>query len=356
MSIFTNIVLAVISVLLFCLIITLHEFGHYIMAKFSRIKVNEFAIGMGPVLYKKQKGDTQYSIRALPIGGYCAMEGEDKESTDVNSFASKPAWKRILVVAMGAIFNILLGFILIVAINCGQKEFKSTTVGKIHPSVVSSETSSLKEGDKIISINGNKINIFNDFNFFYSLHKKIDNEGDLKIKVLRNGEELELNKIPTIKKDSVELLAFSFVSINNNFLTLIGQSFGEVISTVRMVWSSLTYLVTGRVSFKEMSGPVGIASNMTKNAAEGLKRGGFLLALTGIVRMLALITINLGVVNLLPLPALDGGRLVFLFIELLFRKKVPAKYEGWIHAAGIVLLLLLMLIISIGDISKLLGN
>lgn len=370
MSIFTNIILVIISVLLFCLIITLHEFGHYIMAKLSGIKVNEFAIGMGPVLYKKKKGDTQYSIRALPIGGYCAMEGEDEESSDANSFGSKPVWKRMLVVAMGAIFNILLGFVLIIIVNCGVKEFGTTTISKLN---IPSQTSNLQEGDKILSINGYRVHTIKDFVFFAS--QTADLESDLKdesnvksgvkarVEVERKNQKIEFDSIVLLKnKQNAQNAqsnkqpfrrAFDVVTKSNNFFSLINQSFWDVISDVRVVWFSLGALVTGKVSFTKVSGPIGIASAMTEGAAKVLAEGGLGSALLSIIGMLALITVNLGVVNLLPLPALDGGRLVFLFIELITKKRVPAKYERWIHAAGIILLLLLMLIISVGDVSKL---
>lgn len=331
------------------------------MAKISGIRVNEFSIGMGPLLCKFQKGDTQYSIRLLPIGGYCAMEGEDQESKDPKAFGNKPTWKRILVVAMGAIFNVILGFIIMMIILGQQSAFASTTVAEFSDSATTS-TTGLMVGDEITSVNGYDVNTYNDFTFALGTDPSVTaaieqgTSATVNLSVKRDGQNVVLNNVvfDTVDNGDGRMIQIDFkvYGIQNNFINLIKQSFDYTVSTVRMVWASLIGLLTGQFGFNDMAGPIGIASAMTQTASAGLQVG-FMTALNNILYMMALITVNLGVFNLLPVPALDGGRLVFLFVELISRKRVPAKYEGWVHAAGFALLLLLMVVVSFSDIMRL---
>lgn len=361
MHIVLNIALAVIAILLFCIIISIHEFGHFIMAKLFKVKVNEFSIGMGPLIFKKQKGETQYSIRALPIGGYCSMEGEDEDSNDPASFGNKPAYQRGLIIVMGAVFNIILGFIVMLIIFSQQSAFTSTTIAQFEDNATTQATG-LQVNDKIVSVDGYKINTFSDLSFGLGASKtvrKATKEGtnaSVNITVLRNGEYINLPDVnfPVIQENGKNTLELDFkvYAIQKNFPNLVKQAAYGVTSTVRMVWGSLLGLLTGKFSFTDMSGPVGIVSAVAQSASQGLAIS-FVAAINNILYLVALITVNLGVFNLLPLPALDGGRLLFVIVEIITRHKVPEKYERLVHLAGLVLLLALMAAVTFSDLFKL---
>ncbi len=347
----TNIVLIIFAVLLFNLIVFVHEFGHFFTAKLFGVKVNEFAIGMGPRILKFKKGDTIYALRAFPIGGFCDMEGEDEKSDSETSFGSKAVWKRMIIVSAGAIMNMILGLVMMFIILSQQNNFASTTIGSFVENSVSS-SSGLMVGDTIISVDGFSIYSSKDLAFALSTA----NKSKLDIEVNRNGEKVNLDSVEfatVTTEDGKEhiKLDFSVEPIEKNFWNLIKQSFLETLSTVRMVWSSVIGLVTGKFSLKDMAGPVGAASVIGEAAKEGLKVG-ILEAVTNIISIMMMITVNLGIINLLPLPALDGGRLVFLLVELIFRNPINPKYEGWIHAAGFVLFILLMILITYSDVMK----
>ncbi len=344
-------ILIVIGILLFELIILLHEGGHFVAAKLSGVKVNEFALGMGPKLFGFKKGETQYSLRLFPIGGYCAMEGEDEESDDSGAFKNKPVWKRMIIVVAGALMNILLGFIMTIIILAPEEYFASTTISQFSKNATSS--AQLMVGDEILSINHYSIRTSTDLSFALATAK----DNSFEVTVNRKGEHMTFEnvKLPTVKKDEEsEVIQRDFwvQPIDNNVGTLIVQSFRMTGSTVRMVWASLIGMVTGRFGLHEVSGPIGMTSAISQATAAGLEHS-FLDGLKNLLFVMMIITVNLGVVNLLPLPALDGGRLVFLIIEAIFRKPVKAEHEAYVHFAGMILLLLFMLIISVKDVIQL---
>lgn len=348
---FISFLLIVISVLLFSLIIFVHELGHFLTARYAGIKVNEFAIGMGPVIFKKQKGETVYSLRLFPIGGYCAMEGEDGESDDANAFGRKSVYKRILVVAAGAIMNIILAFVFMVIILTQRSEFASTTIGSFADDAVTSQYG-LQVGDKILSVDGYGVSTYTDIGFALA----VNSDFNATFVVERNGEKLTLTdvKLATRENESgktVIVRDFFLNPIEKNFLTVISQTFKEMFSNVKMVYATLFGLITGTISLNEVSGPVGMVSVISDAAAKGLEVD-FVAALNNIIRMLMVLSLNLGIFNLLPLPALDGGRLAFLILEAIKGKPVSPKYEGLIHTVGFVLLILFMLFISINDVLK----
>lgn len=343
--------LIIIGILIFELIIFLHEFGHFITAKKFGVKVNEFALGMGPKILKFQKGETLYSLRLFPIGGFCAMEGEDEASDDDRAFGNKAVWKRMIIVAAGAVMNIILGIVMMMIILAPNKQFVSNKIASFSENSVSSQY--LKVGDEIKAINGYGINTSMDMNFAFATAKG----NELKFTVIRNGEKIDLDhvKFGTVKTNNgqeIIQLDFYFEGIDNNFFTLAGQTFGQTFSTVKMVWASLIGLVTGQFGFNEVAGPVGMTSAISQAAASGLERS-FWDGLGNLLFVMMIITVNLGVVNLLPIPALDGGRLVFLIIEAIRRKPVKPEHEGWVHAIGMAALLLFMAVISINDIIRL---
>lgn len=483
-----------VAVLFFGVIIFIHEFGHFIFAKLFGVRVNEFALGMGPTILKKQGKETKYALHLFPIGGYCAMEGEDEESEDERAFCNKKLWQRMIIVAAGATFNILLGLIICTAIVANDDLVGTNTVLQFHDTAVSNGEGGLMEGDKILKVDGKRIYSDMDLSFLmqrnntgvYSFVVRRDGKkvtlpdvhfavrtggnfsydenaviSDLSAKIkkagLKNGDRIlavngvtvspndalktalagdtadltvlrgedtvsltdvatgafldgtvsldrdnvvsnlpkaltdsglqdgdqifSVNGTPvnagalmaaeidkdedykidyTVERDGAEkdvagvkmmtVTVFDFIILGEkrSVGNVLKGGVGYAISMSRMVYLSLGDLITGRYGFNELAGPVGTVSviaDVAQSSAEGADW-------TGLLTIMALITINIGLFNLLPLPALDGGRLFFMLIELIFRKPIPAKYEGWIHAVGLVLLLGFMAVISASDIYK----
>lgn len=318
-----------------------HEFGHFTFAKLFGVKVNEFSIGMGPKIVSKQKGETTYSWRALPIGGYVSMEGEDEESEDERAFNNKPCWQRIVIVVAGALVNIFVGLI-IVAIMLGISDDLSGT-NYIHSFNVDgkqvAQYNGLQSKDKVIEIDGKKVFYYSDVAYLLSR----DSGKTADVTVMRDGKKVEVNDI------EMPYTVITMVGIDKSAKTVFKDTFKESVSIFRMVWLSLFDMVTGKYSVKDISGPVGVVNYVSEAAQTSVKTSDY----TGLLTMMALITINIGVFNLLPLPALDGGRLLFLVIELVRRKPVNQKYEGYVHAAGMVILLIFMALITFKDIYSL---
>lgn len=342
--------LIIIGVLLFELIILIHEGGHFVTAKLCGVKVNEFALGMGPKIIKFQKGETLYSLRLFPIGGFCAMEGEDSESDDKRAFGNKKVWQRMIIVVAGAVMNIILGLVLMMITLVPNKYFASSTVAVFADNATSNQQ--LKVGDEITKINGYDIITSTDMSFAFATAKS----NKLSMTVKRDGEYVDLTdvQLPTVESDGKEILQLDFkvLAIENNFGNLVSQTFLSTVSTVRMVWASLAGLVTGQFGLNEVSGPVGMTSAITQATASGLETS-FWDGLLNLIYIMMIITVNLGVVNLLPIPALDGGRLVFLIIEAIRRKPIKPEHEGYVHAIGMLVLFAFMIIISIKDVIQL---
>lgn len=305
---------------------------------------------MGPKIIKFKKGETLYSLRLFPIGGFCAMEGEDDNSDDERSFGKKKVWQRMIIVVAGAVMNILFGLVLMMITLAPNKYFASTTIAVFADNSTSSQQ--LQVGDEIKSINGYHIDTITDLSFSLATAKS----NKLDITVSRNGESKSFKDVtfPTVKKDDKEIIQLDFKveAIDNNIGTLISQTFKSTFSTVKMVWASLIGLIKGQFSLNEVSGPVGMTSAISQATASGLETS-FVDGLMNLIYVMMIITVNLGVVNLLPLPALDGGRLVFLIIEAIRRKPIKPEHEGYVHAAGMILLLTFMVIITIKDVIQL---
>ena len=343
--------LIVIGVLLFGFVIFFHELGHFLLAKASGVRVNEFALGMGLKLFGFQKGETQYSLRLLPIGGYCAMEGEDEESDDAHAFGNKPVWKRFLVVAAGGIFNIVLGFFLMMIV-LGQEDVFATTQIAEFTEDSALEAAGAQVGDEIVEIDGYAIYTDRDLTFALALADPTQ----ISMVVRRDGERVDLGTFALHSEtleDGSEMVSLDFyVELEApTFLGLVRRSATDTFSMVRMVIETLKGMVTGRFGLNDVAGPIGTAQAVTQAASAGLSQS-FGQAVLNILVMIVLITVNLGVVNLLPLPALDGGRLLFLIWEGVTRHPVPAKYEGYVHAAGFVLLIGLMVVIAFNDVFR----
>lgn len=351
MNILMIILLIIIGILLFGFVIFFHEFGHFFTAKLCGIRVNEFAVGMGPKLIGFKRGETQYSLRLLPIGGYCAMEGEDEDSDDKRAFGNKPVWKRMIVIVAGGIMNILLGFILMFIILMQQDTFATPEIaGFANNSAL--QAVGIQEGDVISKVDGYAIYSDRDLSFALALA----DPDSVDIEVKRGGEKVAFNNVQmqsTTNEDGKKTVSLDFyvVGEKRTLGATIYRSVTDTFSMARMVIESLKGIITGRFSLNDIAGPVGTAQVISEAASAGLEQG-FGIAVLNIVMMIVLITVNLGIVNLLPIPALDGGRLLFLLFELIFRKPVPAKYEGYVHTAGFVLLIGLMVVVTFNDIVR----
>ncbi len=328
------------AVLLFLILIVIHEFGHFIAAKLLGVKVNEFAVGFGPRLFGFKGKETKYSFNLVPLGGYCAMEGEDEESGDSRAFCNKSAWRRFLIVIMGATFNLIFGLILVAIILAPQSAFVSTTIAEFSENAVTQQ-SGLKVDDKIIEIEGRKIFGVYDMNYAFTNVE----DGKLDMVVLRDGKKVELKdvKFETEEEQGITYLKWDFkvYGIKKTVWNYIKETFNTTISYCLIIWRSLLDMLAGKYGISAISGPVGV----TVAIADAAKQ-----SLLNLLPMMALITVNLGIFNLLPVPALDGGRLVFILFEMIFRKKVPEKYEAVVHTVGFVVLIAFMVLVAAKDI------
>lgn len=336
------------ALLFFGVIIMIHECGHFACAKLFKVKVNEFSLGMGPALFKRKKGDTLYALRLFPIGGYVAMEGEDDASEDDRAFNKKPVWQKMIIVVAGALMNLILGFILMVLLLTTSTDLIGTnTIKEFYPDAVSSQYG-LQAGDRFVEIDGHHVWSELDLSFLMSRSQ----DGVFDFVVERNGEKVTLNDVhfATEQQNGITLIQYDFIIIGEQpgFLNIVKNAFTQSASIVRMVWLSVFDLVTGRYGMSELAGPVGTVDIIADVTAQAVSSG----SLTNLLTIMAFITINVGVANLLPLPALDGGRFLFLAIEAVRRKPVNPKYEGYVHAAGLVLLLLLMVVVTYNDIAR----
>ncbi len=329
-----------VAILCFLVLIVIHEFGHFIAAKLLGVRVNEFSVGFGPKIFRKQWGETTYCIGCIPFGGYCAMEGEDDDSKDPNAFCNKRPWRRFIIVAMGAIFNLIFGLILVAVILAPQPRFASTVVAEFDENAVS-EQYGLQVNDKIVSVDGR--HIFDWYDLAYAFTNVDD--GAVDITVQRGGEKVALDEVrfATETMDDISYLSLDFkvYGQEKTFGNYVKQTFKTTVSYCAVIWRSVIDLVTGKYGISAMSGPVGVTSALGSAAKQSLMQ---------LLPILSLITINLGLFNLFPLPALDGGRLLFILFEIIFRKPVPQKYEAAVHAVGFALLIGLMLLITAKDI------
>ena len=419
----TKIIPIIIAILFFGVIILIHEFGHFIFAKLFGVKVNEFAIGMGPTLLKKQGKETKYALRLLPIGGFVSMEGEEEESDDGRAFCNQKTWKRMIIIAAGATFNIILGIIICFFLVGSDELVGTNQILQFYETAVSNQEGGLKAGDKIIEIDGKRV--FSDYdisflmqrngsgtysfvverdgekielpevhfarrtggNFSYaedctisSLSAKIKGfglkDGDKIISVngeeVTKGEELisaigkdedytydfaverngERHEFTEVKLAVVTVFDFVILGEDKNIANVTKNAFGYALSMGRMVYLSLFDLLRGQYGMNDIAGPIGTISVITDIAEESIATFDW----SQMFMIMAMITINIGLFNLLPVPALDGGHLFFMVFELIFIKKIPQKYESYIHAAGLIILFGFMALISASDIWKLISG
>ena len=334
-----------IALLLFGVMIFLHEFGHYFVARLCKVKVLEFAVGMGPQVFThtSKKSGIAYSLRALPIGGFTSMQGEDGEDEDPHALVNRPRWQRFLVLAAGSFMNLLSGVIAMFIYLSITAQVGTNVVAQWRDNPVSQQYG-LEIGDEIVAVNGTRMT---DFTYIANVIA-LDGKDPVDLTVVRDGKEIVLENVqfPTeeVEGTTVAAIDFYFQGIRPSFPTLLKQSVTQSFSTIRLVYKTLAELITGKFGINAVSGPVGTVSVIASVATQGF---------TTVLYLFVIISINLGVMNLLPLPALDGGRLVFLLIEAVTRKKVSPKVETYVHLAGMILLLGFMAVITVFDVLKL---
>ncbi len=350
----------IVAILLFGILIAAHEWGHFIAARLCGVTVLEFAIGMGPVLWRKTgKKGTEFTLRALPVGGFCAMEGEEEESDDPHSLGRQGFWKKVFVFAAGAIMNFLVGVLIIFLLFINVEAFRTAEITGFAPEFALQGEDGLMAGDVLYSIDGERIYIYSDVGLFLSR----GNGENFDLVVLRDGKKVTLEDFPmTVQTYTDAQSGESYQGYGLYFGGVEEATFGvklkmtwlNSLDFVRIVRYSLQELVRGNAGLKDLSGPVGIVSTISQ---VGQQSPGILVALENIAYFGAMIAMNLAVFNLLPIPALDGGHIFFMLISLagekLFGKKIPAKVESIINGVFFALLMGLMLFVTINDVWKL---
>ncbi len=378
---------AITTVIIFLLMISLHEFGHFILGKALKFNVLEYAIGFGPAIFKKQGKKTLYSLRIIPFGGYCKFAGEDGEDCrGEGDFIMQAPWKRFIVLSAGAIFNILLGFLIFIIIVSNTNTISTSRIETVVENSYLYETG-IQSGDKIIEINGKKVDFFQDIQLYT---QRLDINKDIEMTVLRDNEKISVSFSPSNQKTIVRYLEnnIEYEEIINGqkkvsqieyseenpkdnnktgkeytteryiigfvpqkeeitFRNILPNAYYMTKFVVKLVYVSLWDMVTGKVGIEQMSGPVGIVSEVNNAVHSGAY------SILNVLNLTGLLTINLGIFNLLPLPALDGGRIVFVIIEWIRKKPIPPEKEGIIHGIGFILLIILMLFVCYQDILRL---
>lgn len=341
-SVWNTVYPILIAILFFELIIIIHEGGHFFAARMMKIKVNEFSIGMGPKLFQIKGKETKYTLRLILFGGYCAMEGEDEESNDERAFVNKKVWQRFFVVVAGAVMNLVLGSIIVLVIISSGNLVGTTEIAKFEDDAIS-RSYGLQVGDKIKSIEGMRVYTTNDVTTGLSRCE----DGKIEMVVARDGKDITLN----IEFDTEEYEGMTYTKmdfwlrgVEKNFSNVISQTCKEFVSYARMVFLSVHDILVGRYGLSDMSGPVGAVSVVS----QAVKTSSYTM-----LRIMALLTINVGLFNLFPIPALDGWRLFVLAAEGITKKKLPQKAEYIINTVGLVLLLGLMCLVTFSDITKL---
>ena len=344
----------IFAILLFSLLVFVHELGHFVCAKLSGIQVNEFALFLGPAIFKKQVGETLYSIRCIPFGGYCAMEGEDEDTDNPRAFHRAAWWKRFIVLVAGAAMNFIIGVLMFAIVYAPSEVFITPVVDTIEEGCLLAGEEGIQPGDRIVELDGEKIYLYSNFSTFLAM-----NGGEVHDLVLeRNGQRIVLDDFVMKKaefpnEDGTTSLryGFNFSLEEATFAGKVSYTWNNVLDTIRNIRLSLNMLFTGKAGIQDLSGPVGIVDQMSQVAQESPT---WIDAALNLLYFGGFLAINLAVMNLLPIPALDGGRVVCLLLttaaEAIIGKKIDPKYEGYLHTGGMILLLGLMAFVMFKDI------
>lgn len=343
----------IFGILLFSILIFVHELGHFMAAKAFGVQVNEFSMFMGPAIFKKQKGETLYTIRCIPIGGFCAMEGEDQDTDNPRSFQKAAWWKRLIILVAGAAMNFLIGIVFFAIVYAPMEQVGTPVITKFSECCTFSGENGLKLGDEFVEIDGERVYTASNISLLFSLNTT----GTHDIVVLRDGEKITFEDLPMAHTHTTEAgeeylhYGIDMGGQEATFGRKVKAIWYTTLDNVRTVRLSLQMLLSGKVGLSDMAGPVGIVDMMSEAATTAPS---FLDALLNLVYFGGFLAVNLGVMNLLPIPALDGGRVVALVlttaVEGITKKKIDPKYEGYIHAVGMILLLGLMAVIMFKDI------
>ncbi len=329
----------VYTALILMFLVFVHELGHFFAAKTSGVKVNKFAIGMGPVLFKRQKGETEYSLRILPIGGFCSIEGEDEDSNDVRSFSNKSLAVKAKILVAGSFMNLLTALIIMIAIfmytGMPTTSISGVTAGGM------AEIAGIKAGDRIVAVDGKPVKEWKDFSVLLSEAA----DESVRIKVVRDGEE-KVFVTDVAEKDGRKIIGVTS-KIERNPARAVVYGVKSITKMGHFMYDVLGQLVSGKVSAKELSGPVGIAYVVGDSASLGLQY---------VFYITALISLNLAIINMLPLPALDGGRLLFAIIRAVSRGRFSENVEMKINLIGMALLFALMIYVTWNDIGRFILN
>ena len=343
-----------LAILLFGVLIAIHEFGHFFTAKLLGVKVNEFAIGMGPALWSRQKGETLYALRAFPVGGYCAMEGEDEDTGDPRAFTRQAGWKKVIILCAGSFMNLVLGLAITVVLFLGISQARAPVITEFADGFQLRGADGLMEGDRIVSVDGHGIWVYADVQTYLSRN----GGSGVDLVVERDGKRVTLNGFPMMRYDyqyeNGVYHGFGLIFGQVDDLSIperMAQGWAQTFDFARIVWLSLGDLVTGRVAVSELSGVIGVVDVVSEVGAESesVAEG-----VQNVFYFMALIAVNLAVMNMLPIPALDGGRVFFVLLNGLIyavsRRRIPEKYEGYVHAGALVLLLVLMAVVAFHDV------
>ena len=352
-----------LAIFLFGVLIAIHEFGHFFTAKLLGVKVNEFAIGMGPALWQSRKGkdepwdnkgETLYSLRLFPIGGYCAMEGEDEDTGDPRAFSRQAGWKKIIILCAGSFMNFVLGLVITVVLFLGVTQARVPVITQFAGGFQHQGADGLMAGDRIVKVDGHGIWLYADVQNYLSRN---DGQG-VDLVVERDGQRVVLDDFPMGRYDyefeGYQYHGFGLIFGQVEELSIparISQGFAQTIDFVRIVWMSLGDLVTGRVAVSELSGVIGVVDVVSEVGANSETAA---VGIQNVFYFMALIAVNLAVMNMLPIPALDGGRIFFVLLNGIIyavaRRRIPEKYEGYVHAGAFVVLLALMAVVALHDV------
>lgn len=341
-----KVLFVIMLVLIFACVVIIHEWGHFIMAKKNGVLVHEFAIGMGPKVWSIQKGETLYSIRLLPIGGFCSMEEEVGVSDNPKAMSSKKPWQKFVIVVAGAVMNFVLAWILM-SIVVGYLGYSSNIVATVQDDMPAA-TVGLIAGDQIIAVNGVRVSKLAD------LSKELSDQEETYILSVKHtdGTKEDVQISTKMQEDGVARFGFTVERTHYNIFYDIKMGFLAMLDMLKQIWGSLIQLATGQVGMNQVAGIVGVVDQTSKQWDAGLEMGGLSMAVMNLIYVGAIISANLGIFNLLPIPALDGGRLVFIVIEMIRGKAISAEKEGAVHFVGMVLLMLLTVVVLYNDLIR----